>query len=191
MSHDDKLKWDDKYNSEKKLLELQPHSQKLEAIITLTNGNKALDVACGSGRNSVFLANNDFFVDACDISSVALNKIDSFEITNITTKELDLDTFNPISLDYDLIIMTNFLDRLLINKISKAMKKGSIFFIETYMEHENNKKKNSNPNFLLKKDELKNMFSYDFEVLNYEEYENESHELFKMMKQSIFVRKIK
>jgi SAM-dependent methyltransferase len=191
MSHDDKLKWDNKYSSEKKLLELRPHSQKLETIITLTKGHKALDVACGSGRNSIFLAKNDFFVDACDISRVALNQIDTYDIKNITTKELDLDNFNPESLDYDLIIMTNFLDRDLINKISKVMKKNSIFFIETFMDHEKNEKKHSNPDFLLKKDELKSMFLNDFEIIDYDEYENESYELFKMMKQSIIVRKIK
>ena len=190
MSLDDKIKWDEKYIKESKLLELRPHSNKLDFIIKSTKGINVLDLACGSGRNSIYLAKNNFIVDAYDISKVALDKIDSYNIENLTTHQIDLDLFNPTYLDYDLIVMTNFLDRKLINRISKIMKKESIFFIETFMEHELNEKPSSNPNFLLKKEELKNLFNSDFEILDYDEYENESYELFKMMKQSIVVKKL-
>ena len=190
MSLDDKIKWDEKYIKESKLLELRPHSNKLDFIIKSTKGINVLDLACGSGRNSIYLAKNNFIVDAYDISKVALDKIDSYNIQNLTTHQIDLDLFNPTYLDYDLIVMTNFLDRKLINRISKIMKKESIFFIETFMEHELNEKPSSNPNFLLKKEELKNLFNSDFEILDYDEYENESYELFKMMKQSIVVKKL-
>ena len=190
MSLDDKIKWDEKYIKESKLLELRPHSNKLDFIIKSTKGINVLDLACGSGRNSIYLAKNNFIVDAYDISKVALDKIDSYNIENLTTHQIDLDLFNPTYLDYDLIVMTNFLDRKLINRISKIMKKESIFFIETFMEHELNEKPSSNPNFLLKKEELKNLFNSDFKILDYDEYENESYELFKMMKQSIVVKKL-
>lgn len=190
MSLDDKIKWDEKYIKESKLLELRPHSNKLDFIIKSTKGINVLDLACGSGRNSIYLAKNNFIVDAYDISKVALDKIDSYNIENLTTRQIDLDLFNPTYLDYDLIVMTNFLDRKLINRISKIMKKESIFFIETFMEHELNEKPSSNPNFLLKKEELKNLFNSDFKILDYDEYENESYELFKMMKQSIVVKKL-
>ena len=190
MSLDDKIKWDEKYIKESKLLELRPHSNKLDFIIKSTKGINVLDLACGSGRNSIYLAKNNFIVDAYDISKVALDKIDSYNIENLTTHQIDLDLFNPTYLDYDLIVMTNFLDRKLINRISKIMKKESIFFIETFMKHELNEKPSSNPNFLLKKEELKNLFNSDFKILDYDEYENESYELFKMMKQSIVVKKL-
>ena len=190
MSLDDKIKWDTKYSNESKLLELRPHSHKLDFIIKHIKGINVLDLACGSGRNSIYLANKHFIVEAYDISKVALDKIDSYNIKNLNTRLVDLDSFKPSYLDYDLIIMTNFLDRTLINKVSNAMKKNSIFFIETFMEHELNEKSSSNPNFLLKKDELKNIFNSDFEIIDYDEYENESYELFKMMKQSITVKKL-
>lgn len=191
MSLDDKIKWERKYSTDEILLALRPHSKKLDYVLKHLNGNKILDIACGSGRNSIYLANNNYIVDAYDISKTALNKIDGYNIKNLSTYEIDLDKFNPKNLDYDLILMTNFLDRELIKRISKAMKKNSLFFIETYMNHELNEKKQSNPNFLLEKDELKSMFEKSsFEILDYDEYENENFELFKMFKQSIIVRKI-
>lgn len=194
MSIDDKLKWESKYKKELNSLNNRSHSVKLELAIKFTKNNKALDLACGLGRNVIFLAQNNYKVDAFDISKIALSNIDALKISNITTKEIDLDTFNPISLDYDLIIMTNFLDKTLINKISNAMKNDSVFFIETFMNHDINEKKHSNPDFLLKENELKEIFQNtidnDFEILDYDEYENEAQEQFKMMKQSIIVRKI-
>lgn len=191
MSLDDKIKWERKYSTDEILLALRPHSKKLDYVLKHLNGNKILDVACGSGRNAIYLANNNYIVDAYDISKTALDKIDRYNLKNLTTYEIDLDEFNPENLDYDLILMTNFLDRELIKKISKAMKKDSIFFIETYMNHELNEKKHSNPDFLLVKDELKSMFGKtNFEILNYDEHENENFELHRMFKQSIVVRKI-
>lgn len=57
------------------------------------------------------------------------------------------------------------------------------------MEHEENEKPPSNPDFLLKEGELKEIFS-DFEILEYDEFFNEKYELYKMRKQSIIARKI-
>ena len=53
-----------------------------------------------------------------------------------------------------------------------------------------NEKPSSNPDFLLKKDELKTFFNDSFEVLDYDEFLNEKNELYRMKKQSISIRKI-
>jgi SAM-dependent methyltransferase len=190
MSIEDKVKWENKYKNEINLLSNRPHSIKLNLAVKYTNGKKAIDLACGLGRNVIYLAKNDFYVEAYDISKTALDNIDKLKIDNISTKEVDLDSFSPNDIDSDLVIMTNFLDRKLIRNISTTMKKGSVFFIETFMNHEINEKKHSNPDFLLSENELKTMFIDNFEILDYDEYENEAHEQFRMMKQSIIARKI-
>ena len=59
------------------------------------------------------------------------------------------------------------------------------------MHDEKNNKPNSNPDFLLKKDELKTFFDKSFELIDYEEFDNEKNELYKMKKQAIIIRKIK
>ena len=91
---------------------------------------------------------------------------------------------------YDFIVMTNFLDRNIIVKLSNALKNDGILFIETYMHDIINEKPSSNPDFLLKKDELKTFFDDAFEVLDYDEFLNEENELYRMKKQSIAIRKL-
>ncbi|MGB5917628.1 MAG: tellurium resistance protein TehB, partial [Arcobacter sp.] len=86
--------------------------------------------------------------------------------------------------------MTNFLDRKLIPKLANALKKDGILFIETYMHDKINEKPPSNPDFLLQKDELKSFFDDQFEILDYDEFENEDYELYRMKKQSIEVKKL-
>ncbi|RXJ90650.1 tellurium resistance protein TehB [Arcobacter sp. CECT 8983] len=190
MAIKDKEKWNKKYKNTPELLDDRPQSYKLADVIKHTKGLDALDVACGSGRNSIFLANNDFKVTAIDISEVALDTLNKKNNPNVKTKLVDLDTHSFDENKYDLIIMTNFLDRNIIPKLTKALKKDGVLFIETYMFHEENEKPPSNPDFLLKEGELKTFFDKkEVEILEYDEFFNESFELYKMRKQSIVIRK--
>jgi hypothetical protein len=85
--------------------------------------------------------------------------------------------------------MTNFLDRDLIVRCYEALKDGGIFVVEPYMEDDENEKKDSNPDFLLKEDELILMFYNGFKRLEYEEFWNEDYEKYRMKKQAIAVQK--
>lgn len=189
MSFDDKKKWDEKYNQKPQLLKPRPHSIKLEKMLDRIKGNKALDVACGSGRNTIFLANKGFLVDAVDIARKPLEIINQQNNPNIKTILADLDNFNLENNLYDLIVMCNFLDRSLVEKLKASLALNGVFFIETYMKHPKNEKPDSNPDFLLGKDELKTFFISGYEVLDYEEFENETFETYRMQKQYICVRK--
>jgi len=190
MSEKDRTKWNRKYHEKPTLLEERPPSPLLERFYHLAPGEKAIDLACGGGRHTLFLAKHGFSVDAADISSVALAEVGE-KATGLDVKliEVDLDTFTPEAEKYDLVIKSNYLDRELIKRTAEGLKKGALFIIETYMEHPENEKKDSNPDFLLKANELKEIFSEDFDILAYEEFWNESYELFKMRKQGIVASK--
>lgn len=190
MAQKDKIKWNKKYKETPSLLKSREVSKKLSDILKEVKGKKALEIACGAGRNSIYLAQKGFNIDALDISEVAIETLDNQGFKNINTKVMDLEGFIPEVNSYDLIVMTNYLDRELIPKLANALKKEGILFIETYMNHEENEKAPSNPDFLLKKEELKTYFDEKFEVLAYDEFFNESYELFKMRKQFISVRKL-
>jgi len=190
MAIEDKEKWNKKYKNTPELLASRPQSYKLSNVINYAKGLNALDVACGSGRNSIFLANNGFNVTTIDISEVALNSLNEKNNPKIKTQLVDLDTHKFDENSYDLIIMTNFLDRKAIPKLVNALKKDGVLFIETYMFHEENEKPPSNPDFLLKEGELKNFFDEkEVEIIEYDEFFNESFELYKMRKQAIAIRK--
>lgn len=190
MAQKDKIKWDKKYETTPSLLEKREPSKKLVDLLDKVKGKKSLDVASGTGRNSIYLASEGFDVDAIDISQVALNELSKKGFENITCKLVDLDDYELSTNTYDLIVMSNFLDRDLIPKLSVAVKINGILFIETYMEDKENEKTPSNPDFLLKKDELKSFFNEEFEIIEYDEFFNENYELYRMKKQAITVRKI-
>ncbi|MEJ2469225.1 MAG: methyltransferase domain-containing protein [Campylobacterales bacterium] len=190
MSLKDKEKWDKKYTETEELLAKRPPSDLVSGFYAEAPGKHALDLACGGGRHTLFLADKGFDVDAVDISTVALEALrEKAGPDQINIIEADLDTFAPEAGAYDLIVKTNFLDRDLIERSKAALKPGGIMIVETYMTDEGNEKPNSNPAFLLQKDELLSLFDKGFSVLEYKEFWNEPHEKYRMKKQAIAVRK--
>ena len=191
MAVDDKIKWDKKYSENSDLLSPREPSMAVVKNYKECSGNRALDLACGAGRNSLFLEENGFEVDAVDISKLALDTLNGRSKYNkINTILADLDEFDLGEERYDFIVKCNFLDRDLINRAKKALKIGGIMVVETYIEDEENEKKNSNPNFLLKEDELLEIFKSGFEILEYKTFWNESFEKYRMKKASIVVKRL-
>jgi len=190
MSEKDRLKWNRKYEEQSELLKSRAPCRLVEEFYSYAVGSTALDLASGAGRNTIFLAQKGFCVDAVDISWVALEALKGrVESKYVNIIEADLDHFTPPYGRYDLVVMTNFLDRSLMKRVADSLKPEALFIVETYMEHENNEKPDSNPNYLLKEGELKDFFGYSFEVLEYREFWNDTDELYGMRKQGTVVRK--
>ena len=143
MAQEDKERWDEKYQND-------PIPDKPIELITkytkLATGPKALDVACGMGRHSKYLASIGFNVDALDISSVAIEALQ--DIPHIHAQEVDFDTYTFPKEHYDLIICTFFLKREIFPKITEALKVGGIFIYETFLYHPDNENAPSNRTFL-------------------------------------------
>ena len=197
MSLQDKEKWDTKYLKKKQqLLKPRDASTNLQKFIGYANGTKALDLACGAGRNTIFLANSGFDVDAVDIAKIAIDALDAEAKKNnldlkINTILVDLDNYKIKQNLYDIIIMSNFLDRDILNKAKDALKVDGILFVETYMMSKENEKSNSDLNNLLKSKELKNILNSSWKILYYDEFKNEDYEIYKMQKQAIVALKVK
>ena len=194
MSQQDQLKWDKKYTESDKLLGFREPSPLLKQYHTHTPGNKALDIACGTGRNTLYLAANGFEVDALDISAVALQELTQHmhkatDLAFIHTQLVDLDTYTPPPSSYDLIVQTNFLDRRLIPLLASALTKGGLLIIETYMIDPENEKKGSNETYLLKAGELPSYFDEHYEILFYDEFWNQG-ENYRMRKQGIVAKRL-
>ena len=188
----DRIKWDNKYDQIPELLEPRPPARMLVKHIQNTEDEKrALDVACGSGRHAFFLAKKGYCVDAIDISEIAVRTLQKRLTPDrcIYPKQADLDDYAPPEGHYDLIVMTNYLDRALIARLVPSLKKSGLFFVETYMKDPDNEKKQSNPDYLLEENELKQIFSEGFDIIEYDTFWNESFERYKMRKQAILVQK--
>jgi len=194
MAQKDQEKWDRKYLESPKLREMRPPVRWIESLPPRRRGGPALDLACGTGRHAIALARRGWEVEAVDLSPVALQILTEFaeaaEVREqIHTELIDLDHFTPPPDRYELILMINYLDRELIRRSLPALKNGGIYIVETYMQHPENEKKESNPDYLLRLEELKDIFNNGFEVLHYEEFWNEKHEMYRMRKQAIVALK--
>jgi len=184
MSIEDKERWDKKYKSNiipSKIVEV------VENYAKLATGKSALDIACGMGRNSKFLAESGFDVHALDISEVAIESLKDIE--NIRAEIVDFDSYSLKENSYDLIVCTYFLERKLFPQIEKALKEDGIFIFETFMHDAENTKVPSNKSFLLNKGELEATFDERYNLMHLSEWMDENICGEKCMKASMVAKK--
>lgn len=163
---EDKIRWNQKYLSCPMPGYVAPV---VERYIKYAKPGKALDIACGTGRNTCFIAASGFDVDAVDISDYALSQI--IPSPRINTIEADLDRYVFEESAYDLIVNCNFLDRSHFGMIKKALKPSGVLIFETFVEADGEGfHQPSNPDFLLKTNELLDVFG-ELDVIYYEEQE--------------------
>ena len=138
----------------------------IEKYIGLANSGNALDLACGIGRNTHYLADKGFLVDAVDISDYALGEVKS--LATIKKIEKDLDKYNLEVNKYDLIVNINYLNRRLLPQIKEALKSDGIVIFETFIVAHGDFIQPSNPEYLLRKNELLHTF-IGLDIIYYEE----------------------
>jgi 2-polyprenyl-3-methyl-5-hydroxy-6-metoxy-1,4-benzoquinol methylase len=154
----DRIKWNQRFESEETYLGRKPSPflfREIERIHRLAPGNRALDIACGEGRNSIFLAQQGFRVTALDISDVGLGKAAQWaeaEGVVIDFQRVDLDKYR-FAERFDLIINFNFLLRELIPEEVRALSPGGLLIIDTIMESPQ-LCESHNPDYLLQYGEL-------------------------------------
>lgn len=166
--HDDKdlkisTKWDERFRGEEFALGTDPSpylAENIELIKLLAPGRKALDIACGEGRNSIFLAREGFDVTGLDISKAGLEKAIKWmerENLRIDFRIQDLEGYE-FTETYDLIINFNFLLRDLIPKSVAALHPGGVIVFDSILDSPyvptTHKKE-----FLLQTGELQSIFS--------------------------------
>ena len=167
---EDRIRWNERYRAGRESV--------LHATLTrfyhLAPVGMALDIACGTGETSIFLAKKGFKVDAFDISDVAIRRArrkarEEGVRVNFKICEATKFSFKPET--YDLIINFYFLERRTFPKIQRALKKGGLLIFETYNEEHLGVNPAFNPSYLLKKGELLDSFK-DLELLYYCEVAN-------------------
>ncbi|MPQ44811.1 class I SAM-dependent methyltransferase, partial [Clostridium tarantellae] len=138
--------WNERFKIRK--LNIMHHEKCLEKDIKFfPKEGKILDVACGDGRNSIYLAKLRYSVCAIDFSEEALTRLNYFsrkENLHIETKLVDLSTNDVfINLDkYDGIIINHYrLNPHLYNKLFRYVNEGGILWVNGFREVPND-----NPN---------------------------------------------
>jgi 2-polyprenyl-3-methyl-5-hydroxy-6-metoxy-1,4-benzoquinol methylase len=132
------LKWDARFRNEGCVLGTNPSryiEDNINLIMSLVPGTKALDIACGEGRNSIFLAKKGFQVSGLDISEAGLEKGRQWmerEGVKIDFRLANLEQFE-FTEHYDLILNCNFLLRDIIPKSVAALSPGGLIVFDTLL----------------------------------------------------------
>lgn len=172
MSTDDRIRWDAQHVNSPSA---QPPAALLREIVesggwTIRRGN-ALDIACGKGRNALYLARHGFAVTALDISTVALDegrRRAHEDDLAVDWRQCDLAASTLPVGEFDLIIDFNYLQRSLIGPIKQRVKSGGHVIFETYLIDQAAVGHPHNPDYLLRHNELLDGFR-EFRVLFYRE----------------------
>lgn len=140
---------------------------------------KALDVAAGEGRNSIFLAKEGFEVDALDISMAGLEKAVALARENgvaerVNVIQADLDTYEFPEDAYETIIMVNFTDRKLTVKLAGALKPGgTMLYAARTLDFVRKHGNKFNTDYLWETNEVLDHFKNFFRIIKYEEAPND------------------
>jgi 2-polyprenyl-3-methyl-5-hydroxy-6-metoxy-1,4-benzoquinol methylase len=138
MAADDRSKWNLRYHGEG-LFHGSAPSRLLEQNITLLEshvpGRRALDLACGEGRNALFLARRGFQVTALDIAEEGIEKgrrRAMEEGLEVDFQVMDLER-DAIEGEFDLVLNVNFLLRKLIPGLVAHLSPGGLIFFLTIL----------------------------------------------------------
>ena len=159
----DRIKWNGRYGGEGFFLGPHPSAflaEQIALVEAMLPGRKALDIACGEGRNSIYLAGLGFDVTGMDISDQGLAKASRWateEGVDIAFIREDLEAV-PLSGRWDLILNFNFLLRDLIPQEVDALNPGGVILFETLLDSANLPGEH-NPEFFLQPGELAGIFA--------------------------------
>jgi len=134
MSIQDRNKWNQRY-TEGSYHKNNPVTFVEDWLPKLPVG-RALDVACGAGRNSILLAQAGYQVDAIDISPEGLNLARQYaenQGLSINWIEQDLDQTYQFDTDYDLIIVMWYVNLGLISRLCDCLAPGGYLLCEEHL----------------------------------------------------------
>jgi tellurite methyltransferase len=135
----------------------------VETARTLKPG-RALDLACGTGRNAVWLAEHGWQVTAVDRSPIAIPGVDTH------VADLEKHEFPILEAAWDLIVAAYYLQRDLFEPIKQGVKRGGIAIAIVHVfepGHEQSR-------FSLQPGELAKYFD-GWEILHYREGKSTDH----------------
>ena len=163
--------WNERYRTGDRAtedLEPSPNSLLAETVAKLRPG-KALDLACGTGRNAVWLAAHGWKVTAVDGAAAAIDLLHKraaerrvsveAHVANLEKNEYRIDPG-----EWDLICMCFYLQVSLFEPAKRGMKPGGIVLVIVHITAPGEEPTNHR----LRPGEL-NTYFQDFEILHYRE----------------------
>ncbi len=140
-----------------------------------TRQSSVLDLACGNGRNGLFLVEHNIATTFADIKDEALDQITQ-SLSNLETRkqqlahcwQIDFEQDNTTPLQgksFAAIMVFRYLHRSLFEQIKEAIVPGGMIIYETFTEQQAEFGRPKNPDYLLKPNELTKIFA-DWKILH-------------------------
>ena len=156
MSGTDREKWNERYRDGAYAERAQP-SDFLASWVKRIPLGRALDVACGAGRNALYLAAQGFEVDAVDISGEALARAsDTAQRLGLGVNWLTHDLDEPLALDssYQLILIFRYVNLPLVRRLTASLAPGGYLVCEQHLVTEADVIGPTNPAYRVKAGDL-------------------------------------
>jgi tellurite methyltransferase len=149
--------------------------QYLKQLKSLSTDKQAtvLDLACGSGRNGLYLIENDIPVTFADVNSAAIEQVQQLASMANNTQQADFwsidfeqEGASPLAgKSFAAILVFRYLHRPLFEQIKHAILPNGMIIYETFTTAQAQFGRPKNPDFLLKSGELVEIFS-DWKILH-------------------------
>jgi SAM-dependent methyltransferase len=125
----------------------------------LPASGRALDVACGRGRNAAWLAQHGFATTAIDREASAMAALDArarLEGLPLTALAMDLESGGATLGEgvYDVVVVVHYLHRPLFPALLAALRPGGVLVYETFTVAQAARGRPTNPAYLLGPGEL-------------------------------------
>ncbi|MFB6168103.1 MAG: class I SAM-dependent methyltransferase [Haloferacaceae archaeon] len=169
---DDRTYWNDRYRDAEFKLPTEPSRPLQEFADALPDG-RAFDVATGTGRNALFLADEGYEVDAVDVSGVALTTARDREAEcapagNVNWIQADLDTYRVPETTYGVVSVSFYRALELLPDLKEALVPGGVLCYEHHLRSPDAERGPSDGRHRLRSNDLLRA-ALDLTVLHYEE----------------------
>jgi SAM-dependent methyltransferase len=169
---DDRTYWDERYGSEEFRLPEEP-SRPLRTFADAFPPGRAFDVATGTGRNALFLAEQGYEVDAVDVSGVALAEARERAAErdldgHVDWIQADLDTYCAPESTYDVVSVSFYRALELLPDLKEALAPGGVLCYEHHLRSPEADRGPSDDRHRFRSNDLLRA-ALDLTVLHYEE----------------------
>jgi SAM-dependent methyltransferase len=139
------------------------HADKIRA------GGRILDLACGSGRNARWLAAQGWQVEAVDRNQAALDTLQGVPRIQTICADLENGSWPYAGQRFDGIVVCRYLHRPLLDRLAEHLQAQGILLYETFMVGHEQFGRPTNPDFLLRPDELLDRYAGKLAILAFEQ----------------------
>ncbi len=120
----------------------------------IARGGRVVDVACGSGRHLRHLRGLGFAVVGIDRDVDALGTAPGLEGIELVARDIESGPWPFAPGTFDGVVVTNYLWRPLLPALIAALREGGVLIYETFARGNERYGRPTNPEFLLRRNEL-------------------------------------